>query len=162
VTCTPFLNYELVVVAGADDPLPAHPTVGELRAQTWLLGPSSTTDAGLIPQVLHRVGVPEENQRIFQSDAAALEEAKRNKGITPALGFVVGHDLGKGSLRNVSGPFPAKGTWHVLTLAGPSAPPVAAELARFVTTPRAMQAMLRGSGVTAGRFKPSIHVTLWS
>jgi LysR family transcriptional regulator, low CO2-responsive transcriptional regulator len=31
-----------------------------------------------------------------------------------------------------------------------------------VTTPRATQAMLRGSGVTAGRFKPSIHVTLWS
>jgi hypothetical protein len=50
----------------------------------------------------------------------------------------------------------------VLTLADRSAPPVAAELARFVTTPRATQAMLRGSGVTAGRFKPSIHVTLWS
>ena len=38
----------------------------------------------------------------------------------------------------------------------------AAELARFVTTPRATQAMLRGSGVNVGRFRPSIHVTLWS
>ena len=50
----------------------------------------------------------------------------------------------------------------MLTLADRAAPPVAAELARFVTTPRATQAMLRGPGVTAGRFRPSIHVTLWS
>jgi hypothetical protein len=50
----------------------------------------------------------------------------------------------------------------VLTLTDQSAPPITTELARFVTTPRATQAMLRGAGVTAGRFKPSIHVTLWS
>jgi hypothetical protein len=40
--------------------------------------------------------------------------------------------------------------------------PVAAELMRFITTPRATQAMLRGSGVNLGHFRPSIHVTLWS
>jgi DNA-binding transcriptional LysR family regulator len=164
VTCTPFLNYELLVVAGSDDPLAARsPSLAELRAQTWLLGPSAATDVGVIPKVLRRVNVPEERQRIFQSDAAALEEAKRNKGIALAAAFVVSADLAKGSLKRVSGPaLPNKGTWHVLTLADRSAPPVAAELARFVTTPRATQAMLRGSGVTAGRFKPSIHVTLWS
>ena len=164
VTCTPFLNYELLVVAGPDDPLAARsPSLAELRGQTWLLGPSAATDVGVIPQVLRRVNVPEERQRIFQSDAAALEEAKRNKGIALAAAFVVSPDLAKGSLKRVSGPaLPSKGTWHVLTLADRSAPPVAAELARFVTTPRATQAMLRGSGVTAGRFKPSIHVTLWS
>jgi LysR family transcriptional regulator, low CO2-responsive transcriptional regulator len=164
VTCTPFLNYELLVVAGPDDPLAARsPSLAELRGQTWLLGPSAATDVGVIPQVLRRVNVPEERQRIFQSDAAALEEAKRNRGIALAAAFVVSPDLAKGSLKRVSGPaLPSKGTWHVLTLADRSAPPVAAELARFVTTPRATQAMLRGSGVTAGRFKPSIHVTLWS
>jgi hypothetical protein len=36
-----------------------------------------------------------------------------------------------------------------------------AELARFVSTPRATQAMLRGSGVNVGHFKPSVYVTLW-
>ena len=50
----------------------------------------------------------------------------------------------------------------MLTLADALRSPVAAELTRFVTTPRATQAMLRGSGVTVGRFSPSIHVTLWS
>ena len=52
--------------------------------------------------------------------------------------------------------------WSILTLADHSAPAAAAELRRFVTTPRATQAMLRGSGVSVGRFRPSIHVTLWS
>jgi hypothetical protein len=37
-----------------------------------------------------------------------------------------------------------------------------AELVRFVTTPRATQAMLRGSGVNVGHFRPSVYVTLWS
>jgi DNA-binding transcriptional LysR family regulator len=163
VTCTPFLNYELFVVAGADDPVGAQPSAGELRGQTWLLGPSATTEGGATSQILRRIGVPEEHQRIFQSDAAALEEAKRNRGVALAVSFVVSPDLAKGHLKRLAGPqLPTKGTWSVLTLADRSAPPVAAELARFVTTPRATQAMLRGAGVTAGRFKPSIHVTLWS
>ena len=33
---------------------------------------------------------------------------------------------------------------------------------RFITTPRATQAMVKGAGVDLGRFKPTIHVTLWS
>jgi hypothetical protein len=33
---------------------------------------------------------------------------------------------------------------------------------RFLTTPRATQAMLHGSGADVGRFRPSVHVTLWS
>lgn len=40
--------------------------------------------------------------------------------------------------------------------------PAVEELRRFVTTPRATQAMLRGSGVDISRFRPSVHVTLWS
>lgn len=165
ITATPFLNFELLLVAGPEDPIArvAHPGGTELRAQTWLLGPAAVAEVGLVPALLRRVGVPENNQRIFQSDAAALEEAKRNKGIALAMAFVVAQDLAHGHLKRVSGPsLPTKGVWHVHTLADRSATPVASELARFVSTPRAMQAMLRGAGVTAGRFRPSIHVTLWS
>ena len=165
ITATPFLNYELFLVAGPDDPMArmAHPGITELRAQHWLLGPGAAADVGLVPALLRRIGVPEDNQRIFQSDAAALEEAKRDKGIALAMAFAVTQDLAHGHLCRVAAPpLPTKGVWHVLTLADRSATPVASELARFVSTPRAMQAMLRGSGVTAGRFRPSIHVTLWS
>jgi DNA-binding transcriptional LysR family regulator len=165
ITCKPFLNYQLLVLAGPDDPIAriTHVSAGELRDKMWLLGPSAASDVGLVPAILHRINVPDEHQRIFQSSAAAIEEAKRSKGITLAVAFAVSQDLAHGYLKPVSGPaLQTKGVWSVLTLAGRDAPPAAAELARFVTTPRATQAMVRGSGVTAGRFRPSIHVTLWS
>ena len=54
----------------------------------------------------------------------------------------------------------ADAVWSMLTLRQPA--DAVAELTRFVTTPRATQAMLRGSGVNISHFKPSVHVTLWS
>jgi hypothetical protein len=39
---------------------------------------------------------------------------------------------------------------------------LAAELLRFITTPRATQAMVRGAGVHVGGFRPAVYVTLWS
>jgi hypothetical protein len=49
-----------------------------------------------------------------------------------------------------------------MTLPAHSMLPAAAELLRFITTPRATQAMLRGAGVSIGHFRPSVHVTLWN
>ena len=62
--------------------------------------------------MLRRIGVPEEHQRIFQSDAAALEEAKRNRGVALAVSFL-GHARPRQGLpRRVAGPpLPTKGTW---------------------------------------------------
>ncbi|MGY6023391.1 LysR family transcriptional regulator [Streptomyces spinosirectus] len=164
MSCTPFLNYQVIAVVGPDHPLAAGGAgVTELREQTWLLGPSAVGRAGLVPSVLRRLSVPEHNQRIFQSHAAAVDEAKRGKGIALAVAFAVARDLSDGHLRRLEGPhLPARGSWNLLSLHDREAPPVAAELRRFVTTPRATQAMLRGTGVTAGRFRPAVHVTLWS
>jgi len=36
------------------------------------------------------------------------------------------------------------------------------ELLTFITTPRFTQAMIRGTGVGVTRFRPKVHVTLWS
>jgi DNA-binding transcriptional LysR family regulator len=164
IASTHFLNYQVVGVAAPDHPITKfQPGISALREQTWLLGPSAADDTGVIPGILRRINVPEGNQRIFQSHAAALEEAKRGKGVALALSFAVSQDLTNGDLKRVSGPaLQAQGAWSILTLRDLQAPPAAAELTRFVTTPRATQAMLRGSGVTRGRFRPSIHVTLWS
>ncbi len=161
---THFLNYQVVAVAAPDHPTTrVQPGVGTLRDQTWLLGPSAADDNGVIPGLLRRINVPEENQRIFQSHAAALEEAKRGKGLALAVSFAVSQDLANGDLKRVSSPsLQAQGAWSIFTLNELQAPPAAAELTRFVTTPRATQAMLRGTGVSVGRFRPSIHVTLWS
>jgi DNA-binding transcriptional LysR family regulator len=164
IASTHFLNYQMVAVASPDHPLTnVAPSASQLRDQTWLLGPSAASDAGVVPAMLRRINVPEDHQRIFQSHAAAIDEAKRGKGVALAVSFSVSQDLANGGLKRISGQtMQAQGAWNILTLAEPNATPAAAELTRFVSTPRATQAMMRGTGVTVGRFKPSIHVTLWS
>jgi len=160
----PVMNYRIMLVVGPTHPL-AGVTAGpnRLREQLWLLGPSATTGAGAVPAVLRRLGVPEDRQQIFQSHAAALEEAKRGKGVAAGLSFTVAQDVAHGHLVHVTGPcvtFDA--VWHSLMLAEQSTPSAAAELSRFASTPRAIQAMMRGAGVHVGHFRPSVHVTLWS
>lgn len=160
----PFLNYEVLAVAGPQHPL-AGRTVGtaQAREQTWLLGPSAAGEEGVVPGMLRQLGIPESRQRIFQSDAGALEETKRTNGIALAVRFAVSADLAAGRLGAVEGPgMRAQGRWAAISLPASAQLPAAAELLRFITTPRATQAMVHGSGVTLGRFKPSVHVTLWS
>lgn len=162
--CQPFLNYQVVAVASPSHPTTKiHASLPQLREQTWLLGPSAATENGAVPSLLRRLEVPESHQRVFQSHAAALEEAKRGKGVALAVSFAVSQDIATGYLKRVWGqPLQSDGVWSALALAGGSASSTAAELMRFVTNPRATQAMVRGSGVTVGHFRPSIHVTLWS
>lgn len=164
IASTHFLNYQVVAVVAPDHPMAVRPpSLGTLRDQTWLLGPSAVLNTGVTPNLLRSIGVPEQHQRIFQSHAAAVEEAKRGKGLALDASFAVSQDLMNGDLVRIQSPaLQVNGAWSILMLTGPHGSPEAAELTRFITTPRAIQAMLRGSGVTPGRFKPSIHVTLWS
>ena len=162
---TLFLNYQIVAVVAPEHPLTraGQPGAALLRDQTWLLGPSAADDSGVIPGMLRRIGVPEDRQQIFQSHAAAIEEAKRGTGVSLAVAFAVSPDLRTGSLARLSGRLlQGQGSWNISTLGGQQATPAAEEMTRFVTTPRATQAMLCGRGVTHGRFTPAVHVTLWS
>jgi DNA-binding transcriptional LysR family regulator len=159
-----FLNYEVVTVARA-----AHPLAGrqvrpeQLRGEVWHLGPAAVGAGSVVRGMLRDLAVPEASQRIFQSEAAALEETKRGDGVALALRFAVTGDLAAGRLVALDGPrLRARGTWAATALPGPAQTPAAAELLRFVSTPRAVQAMVRGAGVQLGRFKPAVHVTLWS
>jgi DNA-binding transcriptional LysR family regulator len=164
VVSTVFLNYQVVTVASPDLPLSrVQPSLAELRGTPWLLGPSVAEGSGVVPVMMRRLGIPEHRQQIFQSHAAAVEETKRGRGIAPVLAFAAAHDLAHGDLVRLPGQsLTAGGAWSIAALAGDQEPSAAAELIRFVSTPRAIQAMLRGSGVSPGRFKPSIHVTLWN
>ncbi|SIM80549.1 LysR family transcriptional regulator [Micromonospora cremea] len=164
ITCRPMMNYRLVVVVGPDHPLAGvSASPGQLREQTWLLGPSAATDLGAVPAMLRRLAVPDDRQQIFQSHAAALGEAKRGRGVSPALSFTVTPDVRDGQLQQVMGPHATvEAVWHSQVLASPGPLSAAAELSRFSSTPRAIQAMMRGAGVSIGHFRPSVHVTLWS
>lgn len=160
----PFLIYEVLAVARPDHPLAVGPVGPEqIRRQTWHLGPSAIDTEGVVAMMLRQLRVPEKNQRIFQSDAAALEETKRSDGVALAIRFAVAGDLSAKRLVTIDGPgLRAQGRWAAMALPQHSQTPVAAELLRFITTPRAIQAMVRGAGVNLGRFKPAVHVTLWS
>jgi hypothetical protein len=54
------------------------------------------------------------------------------------------------------------GTWAIFSLRHELPRQLSNELIRFVSTPRAIQAMLTGSGSNIARFRPRVHVTLWS
>lgn len=160
----PFLNYHIVTVAGPRNPLAGRaPSPAELHGQTWLLGPSATERHGVVRGMLRHLRVPEANQRIFQSDAAVVEELQRSKAVGLAIHSAVKSSLADERLVVLAGPgLRGAGRWSAFSLPPMQQSPVAAELLRFVTTPRATQAMVRGRGAEVGRFRPAVHVTLWS
>ncbi len=160
----PFLKYQIIAVAAPNSPVALGiPTPALLRQQQWMLGPSAGGVDGEIANMLRGLAIPESQQRIFQSDAAALEEVQRVGGVGLTIGFAVAKDLAAGRLTHVSGPgLDRSGEWCAATLAPSVRQPAVSELVRFITTPRCTQAMIRGSGVGVTRFRPKVHVTLWS
>ncbi|MGY4710880.1 LysR family transcriptional regulator [Mycolicibacterium sp. CBM1] len=164
ITVRPFLKYQIITVASPGSPLlTGTPGPALLREQQWMMGPSAGSVDGEIGTLLRTLAIPEANQRIFQSDAAALEEVQRVGGVSLAVGFAVGKDLSTGRLVHVKGNALAlSGEWCASTLPAAARQPAVTELLNFITTPRCTQAMIRGTGVGVTRFRPKVHVTLWS
>jgi hypothetical protein len=80
-----------------------------------------------------------------------------------APGFAVAEHLRGGRVVELKGPgLQSGGEWCATTLPAAARQPVVDELLNFVTTPRCTQAMIKGSGVGVARFRPKIHVPLWS
>jgi DNA-binding transcriptional LysR family regulator len=155
IAVRPFLRYQLIVV-GTE-------SVARIREVNWFLGPSAGNADGTTARMLRDLGIPEARQRIFQSAAAAVEEVQRVGGLTIAIGFTVAADLKAGRLVRVEGAGLARdGEWCAMSLPPHAQQPAVAELLRFINTPRCTQAIIRGSGVGLRRFRPKVHVTLWS
>jgi DNA-binding transcriptional LysR family regulator len=164
VAVRPFLKYQLIAVTAPDNPLAGTGVTSTLlRDQQWMLGPSAGSVDGEITTMLRDLAIPESRQRIFQSDAAALEEVRRVGGMTLTVGFAVAKDLAAGRLVHVRARgLQASGEWCASTLLPAARQPAVSELLSFITTPRCTQAMIRGTGVGVTRFRPKVHVTLWS
>lgn len=160
----PFLKYQIVLVVGPGSPLATGTvTPASLREQPWMLGPSAGSIDGEIARLLKALAIPQHRQRIFQSDAAAVDEVQRVGGVAPAIGFTVTKDLGAGRLVQIKrAELQAGGQWCASALPASACQPVVTELMNFITTPRCTQAMIRGTGVGVTRFRPKVHVTLWS
>lgn len=158
------LRYELAVVASPKHRFASgklRPT--DLKNATWFLGPSAIEASGATAAILHRFAVPERKIRIFQSHAEALTDALQGRALAIVPVHRVADDIAANRLvqLDVAGGR-VDGVWSVLSLEPRDVSPAAAELIRFATTPRAIQAMLSGSGANIAHFKPRVHVTLWS
>lgn len=152
-----FLRYDVVAVVS---PALQYEALEEL---TWFLGPSAVEPLGVSQFILERVGVRESMQRIYTSHAAAVAEARNGNGVALAPRFAVAEAVKAGALQVLERPdCMATGTWAATALPSDKSTQVARELLRFVSTPRAIQAMLSGSGSNINRFKPRVHITLWS
>jgi len=161
IESVPFLRYRLIVVGGA-----AHPLAGGhdlapalLAGERWLSGPSGATAAFLARHRLDPDAV-----RAFPSDAAALAEVAAGRGVALAVAHTVLDELRRGSLVRLSvRGTPVEGLWHASALRGDRRTAAASALQRFVTSPEATHALLaRAGGVPAGRYRPTVHVTLWN
>ncbi len=159
-----FLKYQLILVVASKHELSgSRPPADSIARQPWLLGPSAVEPNGATAQLLRRFKVPESHQQVFQSHAAAIAEAHTGGGIAVVPEFRVQGDISSGMLHrlNVVGAS-ASSLWTASSLAPVQSSAVALELMRFITTPRATQAMLSGSAANISHFRPSVHVTLWS
>ncbi len=157
ISSEPFMRYDVVAVAA---PSLEYERIDEL---TWILGPSAVEPLGVSQFILERTGVRESMQRIYSSHAAAVGEARSGNGIALVPKFVISDDLANGSLVEIDHPgCRAAGTWTASVLPSHQSTRAARELQRFVATPRAIQAMRSGAGTDIGRFKPKVHITLWS
>lgn len=159
-----FLRYQVVAVVGPSHPLAGRQTDPRVFAQqTWLLGPSAVDSTSVASRMLRRFAVPEANQRIFQNHSAAVAEAAAGHGVALCAAHAVTTELADGRLVRLHAPgVNADGTWAASWLRHEAASPLVNELVRFISTPRAIQAMLTGTGTNIARFRPRVHVTLWS
>jgi len=162
----PLFRYRLLLAAAPGHPLA---TAGRMRpralaTQTWLVGPDGTDGATPVGGLLHQLGVPDANVRVFASQAAAWAAAVDAQGVAPAIAHLIANDLARHALvaLDVDG-LPVDLLWYATMLGGTRRSSAAAALARFIATPDATHSMHTPTlGVPPSRFRPPVYVTLWS
>lgn len=159
-----FLRYQLLAVVGVGHSFAGRRVKPDaLAAQTWLLGPSAIDSTSSASLMLRHFKVPESNQRIYPNHASALNDARAGLGVALCAGQTAASEFADGRLVRVDAPGSSvEGVWATYALRYGHDNPLTNEIVRFTSTPRALQAMLTGSGADVARFKPRVHVTLWS
>lgn len=160
------LRYRMVFVAGRRHPLAARTRISpsSLATDTWLVDPSGADPASDVGKIVARLGVPADRIQVFPNSAAAYMAAARGGGIAPAVDHLASAEISKGELVRLDVvDTPISLLWHVTSRADDRRPPMVSRFRRFLTTPDAMHAMHRMDGsVPASRFRPPVHVTIWS
>ncbi|HLU72409.1 MAG TPA: LysR substrate-binding domain-containing protein, partial [Nonomuraea sp.] len=134
------------------------------RRDHWLVGPSGTDPAGASGRLLRLLRVPESHVRVFANQTAAWKAAAEGAGIAPATAHLVAGAIRRGELVMVeTAATPMAVSWYA-TVLEPGARSAAADaFLDFLTTPSATQVMRSpDSGIPRARFRPPVHVSIWS
>ncbi len=130
----------------------------------WLVDAAGTDEASDTSRLLRRLRVPEERVRVFPSQTAAWESAAAGNGVAVAIAHLVGGRLRRRELCLVETPAtPMVADWHVTSLDAEHRAPVVSSFRQFLASPRAMAQMRApGAGVPPSKFRPPVHVTIWT
>ncbi|GAA0673314.1 LysR family transcriptional regulator [Streptomyces thermocarboxydovorans] len=166
IEAIPFLRFQLVVVASSRHPLRGHARIppDQLARQPWLFGPAGLDPSTRAGAFLARLGVDAASVSVFPSATEAREAVADGHGLTIEFLHVVRDELRRRTLvaLDVLGT-PVNGLLYANALRDDHRSETAARLCQFVTTPTATQAVqTRSRGVSMNRFKPAVHVTIWS
>jgi LysR family transcriptional regulator, low CO2-responsive transcriptional regulator len=159
----PFLRHHMVIVAAPTHPLAERDEIAfrDVAREPWLAGPLGHEPLTTEGVWLSRQSVWPPDVRAFPTHAEAVTAAAEGYGITMAPLHRVRADVRARRLRvlTVRGT-PVTGFWYGSVASSHAVAPAAVALLRFLTTPDATQAML--SRVRDERFRPPVHITLWS
>ena len=160
IDAIPFLRYELIVLAAASHPLAERRDmpVSALADEPWLAGPAGSDPATATGAFFAHAGLVRGPVRCFESDADARAAAARGEGVVLTVAHVPRAQSDGLVALDVHG-MPLQRLWYASMLGSDRRTPAAWALRRFVTTPEATQAMLARA---TERFRPAVHVELWS
>jgi DNA-binding transcriptional LysR family regulator len=166
ILSVPFLRYRMLVVAAPGHALSRARSVAwpRLSGERWLVGPGDIGPTTPTGELFHRHGIAPDDVRAYPNYAAAVAAAEAGEGVMLALAHTIQDALRRPSLVPVAvRGTPLSGRWFASTLSAARSLPAAGALQRFVKTREASRAIFTpSSGVPAGRFRPPVHVTLWS
>lgn len=178
--CTPIMRHRLVVVAGprhrlvqaaaaapgaaVDGPANGRLGAAALIDTDWLVDPDGADPTSETGRLLARLRVPDRRVHVFNAAGAAWAAAADGHGVAPALERLVATELAEGRLVALPLPgTPADVLWYVTSLDPSRRSAAVSGLRQFLATPDAMHVMHRGDGsVPIARFRPPVHVTIWS
>ncbi len=161
----PLLRWRLAFVASTEHVLTTRvATLSELAKATWLTDASGQDRASVVAQLVSQLRVPEDRVRVLTNQAAVLDAAARGAGIAPCVEQFLPDDLATRNLaRVVVDGLPTDAHWYAAALTSERRSDLASRFLRYLSTPDAHQNMRRpGDGVPATRFRPPVHVTIWS
>ena len=149
-----------LVAVGPPDPRPP----GEPASWRWTVGPSGADPDSDVTRLLRRLRVPDERIQVYPNETSAWSAAAGGAGVSVAVEHLVAPLLRRRELAVLpTSVTPLPVCWHVTTPARQRCSAATASLRYFLGTPAAMQLMRSpDSGVPPSRFRPPVHVTIWS